>query len=360
MARRRRLDAFSLAFLDVMSCGFGAVVLIFLIIEHSVSDSVQALDRDLLSEIRLLDYELDAGRPNLVDLEQRLEALRRRVGEARRQRLAAVADIERRKDALQDLEAEAIARQESVEALKADVETRQREVERLRAIKEENAGRAPIFVAGEGDRQYLTGLFVGGTHILIALDASASMLDATLVNVIRRRNMSTERQLQAPKWQRAVRTVEWLAAQLPIDSVFQIFLFNTEAKSALGSPQWRDTTDADALADAIERIAATAPNGGTSLENLFVAVSEMNPPPDNLFLIVDSLPTQGANAPRAATVTGRQRMAHFEDAARRVPSDLPVNVIMFPMEGDPSASAAYWSLAQNTGGAYLAPSKDWP
>ena len=360
MARRRRPEALSLAFLDVMSCGFGAVVLIFLIIEHSVTDAAQALDRDLLSEIRLLDYELDAGRPNLARLEQRLEALRRRVGDARRQRLAIVSDIERRRAELDDLKARTIAQEESVEALKTDVETRRREVERLRAIEEEHAGQAPILIEGEGDRQYLTGLYVGGSRILIALDASASMLDATLVNVIRRRNMPVERQLQAPKWRRAVRTVEWLAAQLPIDSAFQILLFNTEARSALGSPAWHDTTDAEALAAAMERIAATAPVGGTSLTNLFAAVAAMTPPPDNLFLIVDGLPTQGAAPPRAATVTGRQRMEHFEDASERVPPALPVNVIMFPLEGDPSAAAAYWSLAQNTGGAYLSPSEDWP
>ena len=33
---------------------------------------------------------------------------------------------------------------------------------------------------------------------------------------------------------------------------------------------------------------------------------------------------------------------------------------MFPMEGDPLAPAAYWSLAQNTGGVYMSPSEDWP
>ena len=34
MRKRRRNVGFSLAFLDVMSCGFGAVVLIFLIINQ--------------------------------------------------------------------------------------------------------------------------------------------------------------------------------------------------------------------------------------------------------------------------------------------------------------------------------------
>ena len=360
MARRRRFDVFPLSFLDVMSCGFGAVVLLFLIIEHSTGDAAQALDRDLLAEMRLLDYEVETGRPDLADLQERLEALRRRIETAHRQRLSAVERIERQREELNDLEALTIAQRENVAALQTDVDTRASEVERLPAVEQENAGQAPILIEGDGDRQYLTGLFVGGSRILIALDASASMLDGTIVNVVRRRNMPLERQLQAPKWRRAARTVEWLAAQMPIDSAFQIFLFNAEARSALPSGAWHSTADADVLADAIERIAATAPAGGTSLENLCIAIAAMNPLPDNIFLIVDSLPTQGASSPRSATVSGRERMAHFEDAVKRLPPQVPVNVIMFPLEGDPSASAAYWSLAQNTGGAYLSPAADWP
>ncbi len=45
---------------------------------------------------------------------------------------------------------------------------------------------------GEGHRQYLTGLRMGGSHVLILVDASTSMLDRTIVNVIRRRNMPPE------------------------------------------------------------------------------------------------------------------------------------------------------------------------
>ena len=360
MARRRRFNAFSLSFLDVMSCGFGAVVLIFLIIEHSTDDDVRAVSRDLLAEIRLLDYEIESGRPDLAELRERIEELKRQIAEARRARMALVEDAERKRDEVDDLEALTIAERESLEQLKTDVETREEEVERLRAIEEENAGRSAIFVEGEGDRQYLTGLFVGGSHILIALDASASMLDASIVNILRRRNMPVERRLQSPKWQRAVRTVEWLTAQVPVDSQFQIVRFNTTVESALPSEAWYDTTDANVMSDAIEALGETPPGGGTSLENLFDAMWRMDPVPDNVFLIVDSLPTQGANAPRRATVTGRQRMSHYGDALKRLPPNVPVNVIMFPMEGDPLAPAAYWSLAQNTGGVYMSPSEDWP
>jgi hypothetical protein len=53
-------------------------------------------------------------------------------------------------------------------------------------------------------------------------------------------------------------------------------------------------------------------------------------------------------------------MSLFRDAIGRIPPNIPVNVILFPMEGDPLAAAAYWDLAQISGGAFLAPSDDWP
>ena len=60
------------------------------------------------------------------------------------------------------------------------------------------------------------------------------------------------------------------------------------------------------------------------------------------------------------TVDGRQRVRLFSDAIRLWPAGVPVNVIMFPMEGDWQASAAYWILSANTGGTYMSPSRDWP
>jgi hypothetical protein len=37
-----------------------------------------------------------------------------------------------------------------------------------------------------------------------------------------------------------------------------------------------------------------------------------------------------------------------------------VNVILFPMEGDPDAAPAYWLVNIRTGGSMMAPSEDWP
>lgn len=359
---RRQTNVFSLSFLDVMSCGFGAVVLIFLIINHATQEQSDVVNQDLLSEIRLLDYQVQNGERDLVELKKELEDLLQRVADADAQLNSTKTQLDSRTEDLAELEDVSLARVESLEKLKSDVQAREEELKRLKAIEAEGEGSRVRSFTGEGDRQYLTGLKVGGKNILIALDASASMLDDDIVNVLRRRNMSDERKLQAPKWQRAVRTVEWLSAQLPLDASFQVYAFNETATALLEPTQgdWIELGEGRELDDALTKLKTLIPEKGTSLENLALAMAEFDPPPDNVYLIIDSLPTMGTRPPRGATVSGRARLDLFQDAVRRLPAQVPINVIMFPMEGDPMAAAAYWNLARTSGGSYLSPSRDWP
>ncbi len=363
MARKRRqFNVFSLSFLDVMSCGFGAVVLIFLIINHDTQEDADIVNKDLLSEVRLLDYQVTEGQADLFELKEALDGLLARISDSEQQLVATEEAVEQQQQEFLNLEDESLAKRQSAEELEADVRTRAEELKRLLAIKKANEGQQARTFAGDGDRQYLTGLRIGGKNILIALDASASMLDESIVNVLRRRNMSAERQRQAPKWQRAVRTVEWVVAQLPLDAEFQLVTFNAQPSSltnnAIGT--WEKAADQNSLNAAIAKLQEHIPTGGSSLENLFAAVQRMTPLPDNLYLITDSLPTQGEREPRGATVSGRERLNLFRKAMGRLPKQVPVNVIMFPMEGDPMAAASFWNVARTTGGSFISPSRDWP
>ena len=188
------------------------------------------------------------------------------------------------------------------------------------------------------------------------------MLDETVVNIIRRRNMSDEKQRSAPKWQRAIRTVEWLAAQLPLDAEFQIYRFN-ETVATLATSQsmeWLAMDDGTELNAAVNTLKTQTPSGGTNLEALVLAMRDLSPIPDSVYIITDGLPTRDDKTPRQATVSGRERLDFFRDAANRLPRQIPVNVILFPMEGDPMAGAAWWQLARATGGAFISPSWGWP
>ena len=359
---RRKFNVFSLSFLDIMSCGFGAVVLIFLIINHATEKTVTVVNRDTLAEIRLLDYQVLQGEKGLAELQKELEERLRRLRETKRELSKIDTDVKESTVNLTELDEETLAKVEDLNKLKSDIDTQEKELERLRAAEAESEGGNIREVIGEGDRQYLTGLKVGGKRILIAIDVSASMLDSSIVNVLIRRNQSDARKLAAPKWQRTVSTVEWLAAQLPLESQYQILTYNTEADSLItpGSVDWQEINGPEALGEALDRLRETIPEDGTSLENLFTRIATMNPLPDNVYLIADGLPTQGSKPPRGATVSGRKRFDLFGDATKKLPNGITLNVIMFPMEGDPLASAAYWSLAMARGGAFLSPSRDWP
>ena len=67
-ARRRNLNPISLAFLDVMFCGFGAVILIFLILDHNSNVTPSEQNPDLAAEVNLLREEVNEGELGLVAL----------------------------------------------------------------------------------------------------------------------------------------------------------------------------------------------------------------------------------------------------------------------------------------------------
>ena len=67
-ARRRNLNPISLAFLDVMFCGFGAVILIFLILDHNSTANTLEKNPDLTAEVNLLREEVKVGELGLVQL----------------------------------------------------------------------------------------------------------------------------------------------------------------------------------------------------------------------------------------------------------------------------------------------------
>ena len=98
----------------------------------------------------------------------------------------------------------------------------------------------------------------------------------------------------------------------------------------------------------------------TNLLRGLEALRGMAPPPDNLILLVDGLPTQGRREPRRSTISGEDRLKLFDEAFGMLRPNIPVNVILFPMEGDPMAASAYWKRVIASGGAFLSPSEDWP
>jgi hypothetical protein len=361
---RRRVNVFSLSFLDAMTCGFGAVVLFFMVINASVGLRAGKMTEDLQAEVDRLELEVLEGYKDLVELRNSVQDVDDRTVTARGLATRLIEQIAALRVELATYSADTLAQKEHINRLKADLKSLEEDAKRYSAAapSEETPGDRLRAYVGDGDRQYLTGLKVGGERIFILVDASASMLGDTIVNIIRRRNLPDSVKIQADKWQQAVRTVDWVTTQIPRTSRFQIYTFNeTAAPVTSGTEsQWLDGGDRQVLDRAVAALRGVVPDGGTNLEAGLDAMKAIRPKPDNVILIVDGLPTQGARPSRKRKISGEDRLRLFNSAVSGMARNIPVNVVLLPMEGDPMAASAFWKLAIATGGSYMSPSRDWP
>ncbi len=361
---RRTVNVFNLSFLDVMACGLGAVVLLFMIINHAAEVRSDEKNKELLAEVNRLEHEVLRGKKNLVELQNSVQDTDKELVTTQGLSRRIITTIKQSKLELAELDKETTARKEHVAALKADLKAAEAGMKRLEGSRadQEDQGTATRSFVGQGDRQYLTGLKVGGKRILILVDKSASMLDETIVNIIRRRNMPDAEKIKARKWQRVIATVDWLTTQIPLTSKFQIYTFNVQATPVIEGTEanWLEVAEGKRLNQAIQNLRHVTPQDGTSLYNAFAIINKLNPKPDNIYLLTDGLPTQGKTPERGPMVSGKTRLRHFEQALKQVSAGIPVNTILFPLEGDPIAASAFWQLAMSTRGAFLSPAKDWP
>jgi len=362
--KRRRLNVFSLSFLDIITCGLGAVILLFVLINAKSAAQRDSITSDLRAEVDRIEIQVLDGKKNLIEARNTLEETQAKILKTQGLSREIIKIIEEKNTELADHQNDTLSSKAHINKLKADLKSLEEDVRRLKAgaKTEDELGTRLRKFPGHGDRQYLTDLKMGGKHIFILVDASASMLDETIVGIIRRRNLSNPQKIKSPKWRQALATVDWLTTQLPPTSKFQVYSFNETARPVNPGTEksWLDAGDPDMLNKTANQMRQVIPERGTSLLNAFRAMGETKPAPDNIFLLVDSLPTMGAGKPWGKRVSSSKRLNLFEEALKSLPSGVPVNIILYPMEGDPLAADAYWRLAKNTRGSFFCPSRDWP
>ncbi len=355
--KKRETSTFSLSFLDIMSCGLGAAVLIFLLLKHVVDSPIPNQKPQVMAEIDLLEEEILEGEKDLVRIRNTISDVSDETVVAQGFARQIQEEIDKLKRELIEITPENIPDITALKAKLAKLEQQKQAIE-----SSIPAGNKAFEFTGEGERQYLTGLKLGGDNVLILVDNSASMLDETIVNVLRRRNMSDTQKKQAPKWGRALSIAQWVIANLPLSSDFQVLTFNDEVKPAFGEQinKWYEVADRLSVVSAVKGVNETIPQKGTNLEQAFEAAMKMTPPPDNIFILTDGLPTIGKGAPESGSITGAARYQVFRNAVEKLAPGIPVNTMLLPLEGDNYAAGAYWSLAIRSRGSFVTPARDWP
>jgi hypothetical protein len=165
MKRRRRLiEVFSLSFLDVISCGFGAIVLLLVImkisepvvIEKTTQDTRRQVSR-LLSEIASLKERLSAINGSAEELRARRDRLQEQVAQ-----LSSQLEEDNRRQ--RDMSIEYASQQAILQQLYRARQDLTREMARLQRQKTPTAVESPI-----------GGVPVDSEYIIFVIDTSGSM-----------------------------------------------------------------------------------------------------------------------------------------------------------------------------------------
>ena len=360
--RQRAVNVFSLSFLDVMSCGFGAIILFFMIINADTVKRKEQLNQNLQGDVERLEVEVTNGQEYLVELKNSIAETDQLVEETEGLSKRIIEQIQNQSEELAEFQNINLAQTDHINQLKSELKSLEQANKRLEAGANEieSQGDSLLYFAGEGQRQYITGLSISGKHLVILVDTSSSMLADRIVNVIRNRLLPDKDKIRAEKWQQAVKTVEWISTRIPRDSKFQIITFNVKLQKLAEEQEWLDGGNPKHLRAAISEMRDIIPDKGTSLFRAFEYIHKLDPKPDNVYLLTDGLPTQGKSKPFRNKVSSRQRVKLFNEAVAQLSGDVPINVILFPMEGDPQAASAYWLLATQTNGVFFSPANDWP
>lgn len=350
--KRRETEVFSLSFLDCICCGFGAVLLIFLLtiakktdVDKADVDAARDRLRKVEAEMTLNQRELDRLAQILAAAQLELDAVNTRntedqlkLSDRRRELLLMLQQTGALKDALHALLGEKKA-----------------------LPTEENP--PPVPIPNLDRRQYLTGVKLQGEFVVFLVRSSGSMLDDTIDTAAARLEDSDDKKREAPKWRRTVQALEWMLASLEPETRFQVLFFNEEVTPVLPTrgDEWFSTKDRKTTADIVTALNKVVPRGGANLEKAFTAVRFLPRLPDSIILITDGLPTRSDSLPMEGDVDEGHRIRFFEIAAKQLPPRIPVSTILFPtLTGDPGAPGLFWELANATRGALVSPSKSWP
>ena len=76
---RRRVDIFSLSFLDAITCGFGAVILLYMVINANVALRADEVTEDLRTEVDRIEEEILDGHRDMVELRNSLREVEERA-----------------------------------------------------------------------------------------------------------------------------------------------------------------------------------------------------------------------------------------------------------------------------------------
>ncbi len=348
-----------LAFLDVMACGLGAVILILVVLkEQAPVDTTSEQPQQTLA-ITKPDAELNLLRNNLNSTLAAQGAIQSVLGKQSKITNNLINEIEITSAMLSNATAQTTKLGTAIETAKATLRELNNQLSNL-----------PLKTPESSAPEYLSGLKVTGKKILVLLDRSASMSARELLQILQYKARQSADRQRAKKWVSAMNAVWWLLTQAPANASVQVASFSDT--TTFHTDGWVKTKDEVQLAETKVTMSALYPDGSTNLQTAIDAAIKTGA--DSVYLITDGLPTMGPDGPSLfgldgcgsklssrRQVTGKCRASLFQRAVDLTKREsLRISVILMPLEGDPEAAPLFSKWALSKGGVLLSAAKDWP
>ena len=356
MKKKSRNNDFSLSFLDIMACGLGGIIIIFLLLENRPNSKISESNTN--NDILIEKIEsLSNSNAELSTTNQQLEL-----------------NIENEKNKLSIIDKRNETLEKRMKYFGKSTEEVNIEVSQLK----ERISKMPQEIVADPisndelfEENYIEGLTIEGKKICILLDSSSSMTDEKLLEIIKRKNLSDEEKRRGPKWKRSLDIVKWILARAPKDSDIAVIGFSETAKYI--AKESFQIQNKNALKTIFLGLNNITPNGPTNLLSALIQASKFEP--TNIYLITDGLPTYGGDRFKSMNpfskcdsiigssnkISGSCRVKLFKQSIRYVDNyGVKIDIILLPVEGDPQASPEMWKWASDTGGILISPAKNWP
>ena len=363
--KKAKFELFGTAFLDCICCGFGAVILLFVIVNGQMEGERKEATKNLREAVAQAEAEVKTQEQKQQTLEATLASSRDELS-AKRQRMAEIQAAKTEANQAADTTKVTTEETKKMEAELARLEkTIADSKEKAKTqVKSDPDPNSMIAFSGDGDRQYLTEMRTEGERVLFLIDLSRSMLGETMAEHARIQSLPPTEQRQTRKWQQVLASMRWLMAQASaVNTSYQVYVFNHSASALIPGTEgtWLSFSDEAQLEKVLAQLDTLHPDGGANFDEAFLCPDQFDEPPDLIYLLSDGLPTQSNNRVNTSgSVSGAKRREYFNTAARHLGNRIPVNALLYPMENDPYAAPAFWVLACRTQGSFFCPPKDWP
>ena len=291
-----------MSFLDAITAGFGCVVLLFMLVSANAVLDQRTVVENREAEARRWELRVLTGQRNSCSSARRSRprfasgptcspASGAHHADPRYRDAARDADRGLRSAARGDRAPAQRARraQQAVAGARDDQRDESEDATRLRSFQ------------GEGNRQYLTGLRMGGRHVVILVDTSTSMLDRTIVNIC---GAAHDARAAAPLAEVAAGRQHRRLAVDADRARHRRASHRLQRQGDVVDPgqrrQMGHRHDGSELDAPVEALRKSYPQGPTSLHVAFNAIKTLEPKPDNIYLLTDGLPTMGEVIPTRA------------------------------------------------------------